>query len=89
MTHSTHFMYSYMPSDIDERISYNERGDLLPSLDGPLSPFNSKGSFICTIPQGSTYHVRIRNSSGGPLTGIDLITHHTIPNHKCSSVDCN
>ena len=41
-THSTHFIYGYMASD-------SERGNpLLPH--GLLFQINSKGSFICTIP---------------------------------------
>ena len=36
--YSTHFIYGYMASD-------NERGNLLPSLHGPLFPI-SKGSFL-------------------------------------------
>ena len=50
-THSTHFIYSYMASDIMVKDhSDSEKGN-------PLSPhrllisINSKGSFICTIPQ--------------------------------------
>ena len=33
------------------RHSDSERGNLLPPLHGLLFPINSKGSFICTIPQ--------------------------------------
>ena len=51
-THSTHFIYGYMASDII-MVKYHtdsERGNqLLPH--GPLFPINSKGSFICTIPK--------------------------------------
>ena len=50
-THSTHFIYGYMASDI----WFKDHSD---SLKGnPLPPhrlllsINSKGSFICTIPQ--------------------------------------
>ena len=42
-THSTHFIYGYMASD-------SERGNPLPPH-GLLFSINSKGSFICTIPQ--------------------------------------
>ena len=49
-THSTHFIYGYMASDIVKYHTGNERGNpLLPH--GLLFPINSKGSFICTIPQ--------------------------------------
>ena len=47
-THSTHFIYGYMASGKDH--SESEK-------DNPLQPhrlllsINSKGSFICTIPQ--------------------------------------
>ena len=44
-THSTHFIYGYMGSDTD-----SDRGNLLPPH-GLLFLINSKGSFICTIPQ--------------------------------------
>ena len=50
-THSTHFIYGYMASDIMVKDhSDSERGNpLLPH--GLLFQINSKGSFICTIPQ--------------------------------------
>ena len=49
-THSTHFIYGYMASNMVKDHSDSEKGN-------PLSPhrlllsINSKGSFICTIPQ--------------------------------------
>ena len=49
-THSTHFIYGYMASDMVKDHSDSEKGN-------PLAPhrlllsINSKGSFICTIPQ--------------------------------------
>ena len=52
-THSTHFIYGYMASDMFKDHSDSEKGN-------PLSPhrlllsINSKGSFICTIPQTHT-----------------------------------
>ena len=46
MTHSTHFIYGYMVKDHSD----SERGNPLPPH-GLLFPINSKGSFICTIPQ--------------------------------------
>ena len=46
--HSTHFIYGYMASVKDH--SDSERGNPLPPH-GLLFPINSKGSFICTIPQ--------------------------------------
>ena len=46
-THSTHFIYGYMASDIYvKNYSDSERGN-----HGLLFPVSSKGSFICTIPQ--------------------------------------
>ena len=45
-THSTHFIYVYMASDHSD----SEKGNPLPPH-GLLFPINSKGSFICTIPQ--------------------------------------
>ena len=56
MTHSTHFIYSYMASD-------SERGNLLPPLHGLLFPISSKGSFICT------YHI-LCYTSRGALSGM-------------------
>ena len=49
-THSTHFIYGYMASDIRLRTTQIVRGNLLPPH-RLLFPINSKGSFICTIPQ--------------------------------------
>ena len=49
-THSTHFVYGYMVSDIMEKDhSDSERENPLPPH-GLLFPIRSKGSFICTIP---------------------------------------
>ena len=44
--HTTHFVYCYMASDHSD----SERGNPLPPHGLPF-PINSKGSFICTIPQ--------------------------------------
>ena len=50
-THSTHFIYGYMVSDIMVKDHSNsERGNPQPPH-GLLFPISSKGSFICTIPQ--------------------------------------
>ena len=51
-THSTHFIYGYMASDIImvKDHSDSEKGNPLPPH-GLLLSINSKGSFICTIPQ--------------------------------------
>ena len=52
-THSTHFIYGYMASDIIFMVkdhSDSERGNPLPPH-GLLFSINSKGSFICIIPQ--------------------------------------
>ena len=56
-THSTHFIYGYMVSDIImvKDHSGSERENLLPPH-GLLFPISSKGSFICTIPQDNMYH---------------------------------
>ena len=67
--HSTHFIYGYMASDIWLRIILIEKGNQLPP-DRLLLSINSKGSFICTIPQ-PCYNSRgalagTRNSSMGP-----------------------
>ena len=48
--HSTHFIYSYMASDMVKDHSDSEKGNPLPPQRLLLS-INSKGSFICTIPQ--------------------------------------
>ena len=50
-THSTHFIYGYMASDICLKDhSDSEKGNPLPPHKLLLS-INSKGFFICTIPQ--------------------------------------
>ena len=49
-THSTHFIYGYMVSDMVKDHSDSVKGNpLLPHR--LLFLINSKGSFICTIPQ--------------------------------------
>ena len=48
--HSTHFIYGYMASDIWSSHSDSEKGNPLPPH-RLLLWINSKGSFICTIPQ--------------------------------------
>ena len=48
-THSTHFIYGYMASDFKDHLD-SEKGNLLPPH-RLLFTTNSKGSFICTIPQ--------------------------------------
>ena len=50
MTHSTHFIYDYMASDMVKDHSDSEKGNSLPPHRLLLS-INSKGYFICTIPQ--------------------------------------
>ena len=63
-THSTHFIYGYMASDI--RLKYHtdsERGNPLPPH-GLLFPINSKSSFICTIPQTGLHIPRPLWSTG-------------------------
>ena len=65
-----------------------ETGNPLPPLDVLLFPISSKGSFICTHRQNSTYYglcstscgalAGTQNSSVAPPEGIDLITYHTI-----------
>ena len=50
-THSTHFIYGYMASDIMVKDhSDSERGNPLPHF-GLFFPISSKDSFICTIQQ--------------------------------------
>ena len=49
-THSTHFIYGYMASDMVKDHSDSEKGNPLPPHRLLLS-ISSKGSFICTIPQ--------------------------------------
>ena len=75
-THSTHFILRlYGVGHMIKDNSDSERGNPLPSH-GLLFPINSKGSFICTIPQ-TGYHIPrpllhlcyvagTRNSSMGP-----------------------
>ena len=64
MTHSTHFILRiYGVGHMVKDHSDIERGNpLLPH--GLLFPINSKGSFICTIPQDSTYHGLCYTSRG-------------------------
>ena len=54
-THSTHFIYGYMASDKVKDHSDNEKGNPLPPH-RLLFLINSKGYFICTIPQ-TGYHI--------------------------------
>ena len=49
-THSTHFMYGYMASDMVTGHSDSEKGNPLPPH-RLLFPINWKGYFISTIPQ--------------------------------------
>ena len=49
-THSAHFICGYMASDMVKDHSDSERENLL-SPHGILFLINSKGSFICIIPQ--------------------------------------
>ena len=53
-THSTHFIYGYMASDMVKDHSDSEKGNPLP-LHRLLLSINSKGSFICTIPDRITH----------------------------------
>ena len=68
-THSTHFIYGYMASDMVKDHSDSEKGNPLPPHRLLLS-INSKGSFICTIPQPLLHQSWstgwTRNSSMGP-----------------------
>ena len=48
-THSTHFIYGYMTSDIKDH-SDSEKGNPLPPH-MLLFPITSNGYVICTIPQ--------------------------------------
>ena len=53
-THSTHFIYGYVASDIMVKDhSDSERGNPLPPH-GLLFPISKKGSFICIIPETGT-----------------------------------
>ena len=81
-THSTHFIYGYMASDMVKDHSDSEKGNPLPPYKLLLS-INSKGSFICTIPQtgytshGLCYTSRgaldgARNSSIGSLKRLQM-----------------
>ena len=49
-THSTHFIYGYMASDMVKDHSDSERGNPLPPH-RLLFPISSKDYFICIIPQ--------------------------------------
>ena len=55
--HSTHFIYGYnygVGHMIKDHSDSEGENPLPPHI--LLSPVSSKGSFICTIPQDSTYH---------------------------------
>ena len=79
-THSTHFIYGYMASDILKNQSDSKTGNL-------LSPLNIlfTGFFIG---QGSIYHglyytscgilAGMKSNSMGPPLRIDLMTHYTM-----------
>ena len=49
-THSTHFIYGYMASDMWKRTTQIARGNPLPPH-GLLFPISIKDSFVCIIPQ--------------------------------------
>ena len=53
-THSTHFIYGYMESDMVKDHSDSEKGNPLPQH-RLLFPISSKGSFICITPQTGYY----------------------------------
>ena len=64
------WLYGICHMGIDH--SYNEKGNPLPPLYGLLFLISSEGSFICTIPQDSTYHSRYYTSCAA--SPFDLIT---------------
>ena len=76
MTHSTHFIYGCMTSDMDLDYSDNKRGNLLPPLYGLLFQISKKGLlytpphchkvYTCCVALAGT-----RNSSMGSPRGID------------------
>ena len=90
MTHSTHFRYGYMVSDMMEDYSDSERGSPLPVLYGLLFQLAARDLFYTPChKQAGTYHslcytscrvllAETRNRSKGPSCGINLTTHHTI-----------
>ena len=53
-THSTHFIYGYMASDMVKDHSDSEKGNPLPPYRLLLS-INNKGYFICIIPHRITH----------------------------------
>ena len=64
-THSRHFVYGYMVSDMLKDHSYSRRENWLPLLHGLFFLISSKGSFICIIlQQDSTYHCLCYTSHG-------------------------
>ena len=54
MTHSTHFIYGYMASNMVKDHLDSEKENLLPPH-GLLFLISSKGSFICIIPDRITH----------------------------------
>ena len=65
-THSTHFIYGYMASDMVKDHSDSEKGNPLPPH-RLLFPLNSKGCFICTI--HDSIHHSLCYTSRGVLVG--------------------
>ena len=73
MTHSTHFIYGYMASDIMVKDhSDNEIGNQLPPH-GLLFPINSKGSFICIIRQTGEHVPHSLCYTGGGELGTQTV----------------
>ena len=58
-THSTHFIYGYMASDIWLRTILIVRKETCCRHIRLLFPISSKGSFICTIPQTGQHIPRL------------------------------
>ena len=85
-THSTHFIYGYMASDMVKNHWDSESGNPLPPNE-LLFPISSKGSFIFHR-QDSTYRSRgslagTKNSSMSSPWRINPTTHHTLRERSC------
>ena len=85
MTHSIHFIYGYMVSDIWQRTTQKARGKLPPphGLLFAISRQDNTYNGLCYTSRGELAWTR--NSSIGPPWRIDLTTHRTM--RDCSTTE--
>ena len=75
-THSTHFIYGYMASDIWLRTIQMARKETPLPSHGLLFSISSKGSFICTIPDRIAHTMAFWYTSRGALAGMCLCVYY-------------